>query len=145
VENVHIGASCSANEVQIYKSLFQEFCDVFTWSYEEMPGIDPDIVVHEIKTYLDAKPIRKRLRPVHPRKAAAIKLKVENFLKADFVYLVALTDWVSNLVLVTKKQGTISMFVYIIGISTRLVPRTIIQPLSLTRSFTTVLGVNSSL
>jgi hypothetical protein len=59
VENVHIGASCSHDEVVTYKSLFQEFCDVFTWSYEEMPGIDPDIVVHEIKTYLGAKPIRQ--------------------------------------------------------------------------------------
>jgi hypothetical protein len=45
VENVHIGASCSNDEVFTYKSLFQEFCDVFAWSYEEMSGIDPDIVV----------------------------------------------------------------------------------------------------
>jgi hypothetical protein len=30
MENVHIGASCSADEVRTYKSLFQEFHDVFT-------------------------------------------------------------------------------------------------------------------
>jgi hypothetical protein len=58
VENVHIRASCSTDEVVTYMSLFQEFCDIFTWSYEEMPSIDPDIVVHKIKTYLDAKPVR---------------------------------------------------------------------------------------
>jgi hypothetical protein len=29
VENVHIGASCSTDEVHTYKALFQEFCDVF--------------------------------------------------------------------------------------------------------------------
>jgi hypothetical protein len=57
VENVHIGASCSHGEVVTYKSLFQEFHDVFAWSYEEMSGIDPDIVVHEIKTYPYAKPV----------------------------------------------------------------------------------------
>jgi hypothetical protein len=51
VENVHIGASCSTDEVVTYKPLFQEFRDIFPWSYEEMPGIDLDIVVHEIKTY----------------------------------------------------------------------------------------------
>jgi hypothetical protein len=34
IENVHIGASCSNDEVVTYKSLFQEFCDVFAWSYE---------------------------------------------------------------------------------------------------------------
>jgi hypothetical protein len=29
VENVHIGASHSLDEIQTYKALFQEFCDVF--------------------------------------------------------------------------------------------------------------------
>jgi hypothetical protein len=34
VKNVHIGASCSNDEVVTYKSLFQEFHDAFAWSYE---------------------------------------------------------------------------------------------------------------
>jgi hypothetical protein len=55
VENVHIGASCSTNEVVTYKSLFREFRDIFAWSYKEMPGIGPDIIIHEIKTYPGAK------------------------------------------------------------------------------------------
>jgi hypothetical protein len=92
VENVHIGASCSPDELVTYKSLFKEFHDVFAWSYEEMPGIDPDIVIHEIKTYPDAKPVQQLLRPVHPRKEAAIKLEVEKILKVGFIYPVALTD-----------------------------------------------------
>jgi hypothetical protein len=58
VENVHIVASSFDDEVVTYKAIFQELCDVFAWSYEEMPRIDPDIVVHEIKTYPDAKPIQ---------------------------------------------------------------------------------------
>jgi hypothetical protein len=85
-ENIHIGASCSQKMIQIYKALFQEFCDIFAWSYEEMPGIDPSIVVHEIKTYPDAKPIKQRLRQMHPRKVAAIKAEVEKLLKAGFIY-----------------------------------------------------------
>jgi hypothetical protein len=112
VENVHIRTSCSTNEVHTYKSLFQEFCDVFTWSYKEMPGINPDIVVHEIKTYPDAKPIRKRLILVHLHKFVAIKHEVEKLLKTSFVYPMALIDWVSNLVSVNKKQVTIRVCVY---------------------------------
>jgi hypothetical protein len=107
VENVHIGASCSSDEIVTYTSLFKEFCDIFAWSYEEMSGIDPEIVIHEIKTYPDAKPIQQRLRPVHPHKADAIKLEVEKLLKVGFIYPVDLTDWVSNLVPIDKKQGTI--------------------------------------
>ena len=41
VENVHIGANCSPEEIAIYTALFKEFHDVFSWSYEEIPGIDP--------------------------------------------------------------------------------------------------------
>jgi hypothetical protein len=110
-ENVHIGASCSLDEIVTYTSLFKEFCDIFTWSYEEMPGIDPAIVVHEIKTYPGAKPIWKRLHPVHPRKAATIKLEVEKLLKAGFIYPVALTEWVSNPVPIDKKGGNIRVCV----------------------------------
>jgi hypothetical protein len=111
VENVHIRTSCSSNEVITYTSLFKEFRDIFAWSYEEMSGINPEIVIHEIKTYPDAKPICQRLRPVHPRKMAAIRLEVEKLLKCSFIYLVALTDWVSNLVPIDKKQGTIHVCV----------------------------------
>ena len=64
-------------------------------------------IVHEIKTYLDAKPVRKKLRQVHPRKAVAIKEEVEKLLKVGFIYLVPLTEWVSNIVPMNKKQGTI--------------------------------------
>jgi hypothetical protein len=76
-----------------------------------MLSIDLVIVIHEIKTYPSAKPVWKCLRPVHPCKAAAIKLEVEKLLKDDFIYPVALTDWVSNLVPINKKQGTIRVCV----------------------------------
>ena len=72
-----------------------------------MLGIDPKIVVHEIKTYLDVKPIRKILRPIHPRKATAIKAEVENLLQAGFIYPIPLTYWVFNIIPITKKQGII--------------------------------------
>ena len=76
-----------------------------------MPSIGPRIVVHEIKTYGGAKPVRQKLHPIHPKKVAAIKLEVEKLLKASFIYPVPLTEWVSNIVLVTKKQGTIQVCV----------------------------------
>lgn len=98
IENIHIGASCTDDEIQNYKALFQEFREVFSWSYEEMPGIDPSIVVHEIKTYPDAKPIRQFLRQIHLRKVATIKAEVEKLLCAGFIYPIPLTDWVSNIV-----------------------------------------------
>ena len=46
VENIHISANCSPEELAIYTTLFNEFRDVFSWSYEDIPGIDPYIVEH---------------------------------------------------------------------------------------------------
>ena len=68
-----------------------------------MPGIDPHVVGHEIKTYPNAKHVWQRLRAVNPRKAPAIKAEIEELLNAHFIYPVPLTEWVSNLVLVDKK------------------------------------------
>jgi len=91
-ENIYIGASFSPSDIETYKTLFQEFCDVFSWTYEEIIRIDPNIVVHEIKMYPDVKPVWQCLPPVHPKKAALIKSEVEKFLYASFIYLVPLTD-----------------------------------------------------
>lgn len=34
IENIHIGASCTIDEINTYKTLFQESCEIFSWSYE---------------------------------------------------------------------------------------------------------------
>ena len=49
----------------------------------------------------------RKLRQVHPRKATTIKEEVEKILKAGFIYPIPLTEWVSNIVPVNKKHGTI--------------------------------------
>ena len=41
----------------------------------------------------------------------AIKAEVEKLLKASFIYPVPLTEWVSNRIPITKKQGTIRVCV----------------------------------
>lgn len=58
VENIHVRKSCSPLELDSYHTLFHEFRDIFTWSYEEIPSIYSSIVEHEIKMYLDVKPVR---------------------------------------------------------------------------------------
>jgi hypothetical protein len=107
MENVFVGADFSPEEIQIYIDIFKEFRDVFSWSYEKIPGIDPKIVEHEITMYPDAKLVRQNLRPVNPKKETTIKIEVEKLLKAGFIYPIHLTQWVSNPVPVNKKQGTI--------------------------------------
>lgn len=72
-----IGADCSPTEIAAYTALLKEFHDVFAWSYDEMPGMDPAIVEHHIYTWLDVRPIRQKQRPIHPGKRAAIQAEIE--------------------------------------------------------------------
>ena len=64
-ELIALGASCTAQEVEEYKTLFKEFCDVFAWSYTEMPGLDPAIIEHHIDTWPDVPLVRQKQRPIH--------------------------------------------------------------------------------
>ena len=50
-----------------------------------MLGIDPSILVHEIKIYPMDKLVRQKLRQVNPRKATAIKAEIEKLLKVGFI------------------------------------------------------------
>ena len=68
-----------------------------------MLGIDPRIVEHEIKTYPNAKLVRQHLHAMNPRKAPTIKAEIEKLLKSNFIYLIPLTEWVSNPISVDKK------------------------------------------
>ena len=58
VEEIMLGAYFSPEEVDAYKALYQEFCDIFTYSYTEMLGLDPSIMEHHIDTWPDVAPIR---------------------------------------------------------------------------------------
>jgi hypothetical protein len=107
IENAYISANYEPEEIHIYIDLFKELCDVFAWSYEEIPRINPHIFKHDVKTYLDGKPIWQILRDVNPRKAPAIKVEVEKLLNFSFIYSVPLTEWVSNPIPMNKEQGTI--------------------------------------
>jgi hypothetical protein len=50
VEEITIGVACTPQEITTYKALFQEYRDIFAWSYTEIPSLDPSIVEHRIDT-----------------------------------------------------------------------------------------------
>ena len=40
--------------------LLRDYVDVFTWSYEDMPGLDTDIVVHRVPLVEGCKPFKQK-------------------------------------------------------------------------------------
>ena len=61
--------------------------------------------------YPNVKPVHQRLHPIHPKKFVSIKAEVEKLFLAGFIYPAPLTEWVSNIIPVMKKQGTIRVCV----------------------------------
>ena len=42
-----------------YFELLMEYKDVFAWTYKEMPGLDPTIVVHRLAIKQGVRPIKQ--------------------------------------------------------------------------------------
>jgi hypothetical protein len=103
IEEITIGTTCTPQEVTTYKALFQEYRDIFAWSYTKMSSLDPSIIEHYIDTWLDITPVRQKQRLLHPSKASTIKAKIDKLHVAGFIYPIAYTSWVSNPVPINKK------------------------------------------
>jgi hypothetical protein len=83
---VKIGAQCFEEEKKKFMDLFQEFRDVFTWSYEDLRGFDPRIKKHVIPIKEGKKPVRQKQRPVNPALEATIRKEVEKLLNAKTIF-----------------------------------------------------------
>ncbi|RVX11222.1 hypothetical protein CK203_019783 [Vitis vinifera] len=68
--------------------LLRSYLDVFAWSYEDMPGLDPSIVQHHLPTLPHARPVKQKLRRLHPRWSLQILMAPEDMEKTTFI-----TEW----------------------------------------------------
>ncbi|KAH9313053.1 hypothetical protein KI387_028088, partial [Taxus chinensis] len=62
-----IGQSLDTLEQATFTTFLHARNQAFSWSYADMPGIDPDIAVHNITLKPDSKPVKQKLRKMHPR------------------------------------------------------------------------------
>ena len=62
-----ISSPLSTDERDKLIHLLMSYLDVFAWSYEDMPGLDPSIIQHHLPTLPHARPVKQKLRRLHPR------------------------------------------------------------------------------
>ena len=91
--------------------LLKEYKDVFAWDYEEMPGLDPNLVTHKLNVDPKAKFVKHPTRKYHLDVEEKIKFKVSKLLKVGFIEEIKYTEWLANVVLVKKKGGQIRIYV----------------------------------
>ena len=78
--------------------------DVFAWSHEDMPGIDPSVIVHKLNVNPDSSPVRQKKRAFAPERDKAVAEKVRKLLEAAFIREVYYPDWLANVVMVRKNN-----------------------------------------
>ena len=57
-KEVKIGTTLSPTTRKELIDLLQDYNDVFAWSYQDMPGLDTDIVVHRLPLREECAPIK---------------------------------------------------------------------------------------
>jgi ribonuclease HI len=79
--------------------------DVFAWSHEDMPGIDPAIISHRLNIDPAAKPVKQKKRNFAPERNKAIAEEIDKLMDADFIREVHYPEWLANVVMVKKPTG----------------------------------------
>ena len=99
-----MGNTLITSEKDALLALLKEFKEVFTWSYEDMSGIDTDIVQHYIPTDPTMKPVKQKLRRIKLEWTLKIKEEMEKQYSAGFLRVVDYLEWLANVVLVPKRM-----------------------------------------
>ncbi|KAI5411503.1 hypothetical protein KIW84_056545 [Lathyrus oleraceus] len=66
VPMVRIGALLEESVKKGLIELLREYSDIFVWSYEDMSGLDTDIVQHFLPLKPECVPVKQKLRRTHP-------------------------------------------------------------------------------
>uniref|UniRef100_A0A2N9G8J0 RNA-directed DNA polymerase n=1 Tax=Fagus sylvatica TaxID=28930 RepID=A0A2N9G8J0_FAGSY len=100
-----IGTNLSVDDRQGLVTLLMGFRDVFAWSVYEAPGVSPDLACHSLNISGDAKPVSQKRRKLAPERAEIVAKEVERLLEANAIRSVQYPTWLSNTVVVKKKNG----------------------------------------
>ena len=96
LEEINIGTDDDPRPIFISKYLSKESKeeyhkflstnrDVFAWSYEEMPGLDPTVAVHKLAVRKDVPPVKQGQRRYRPELLPQIEAEVDKLIAAGFI------------------------------------------------------------
>ena len=78
--------------------------DCFACFHANMPGIDPEIIMHKLQVNPLHQPVRPKRRKFAPERDAIINDEVKSLLDAGFIREVQYPEWLANVVIVKKKN-----------------------------------------
>jgi len=79
--------------------------DLFAWSAADLSGVDPQVVVHKLSIYKEARYVSQKKRKLEEERWLTPKIETEKLLNAGFIEEAHYTTWLSNVVLVKRANG----------------------------------------
>nr|XP_027102809.1 uncharacterized protein LOC113724064 [Coffea arabica] len=86
-------------------SLIKDHRDIFAWSADEVVGVPPELMTHQLNVNPQARPVRQKRRHFGPERSKAISDEVDKLLPAKMIHEVQYPTWLSNPVMVKKDTG----------------------------------------
>ena len=84
-KEVKIGAFLHPDVKSRLIKLLKEYVDIFAWSYQDIPGLDTNIVEHHFLLKPECPPIKQKLRRTHPDMEVNIKEEVLKQVNVGFL------------------------------------------------------------
>ncbi|XP_038716516.1 uncharacterized protein LOC120009859 [Tripterygium wilfordii] len=100
-----VGTSLPIPEKESLIRMLRRNVGVFAWTPYEMPGLDPELVVHRLNVKPGFKPVIQKGRRSAVQHTEAVVKEVENVLEAKAIREVQYPELLSNTVVVRKNDG----------------------------------------
>lgn len=108
---IRVGTDLGSDLKIMIVDLLREHKDIFAFSAEDMPGINPKTVTHKLNVIKGSKPIKQRLRNYSAEKSKAVSEEVKKLKDAGFIEPCKYPEWLANVVMVKKPNGSWRMCV----------------------------------
>ncbi|XP_021817131.1 uncharacterized protein LOC110759386 [Prunus avium] len=102
---VWIGTLLNATLRAEFIQFLRQNSEVFAWSYNDMPGISPDVINHKLSISPVFKHVRKKRRSYDAERYEAMKNEVDKLMTIGFIREAIYPDWLANFVMVRKPKG----------------------------------------
>ena len=84
-KEVKVGSNLEPSVKQRLIQILHDYVEVFSWSYEDMPGLDTDILVHHLPTKEDYPPVKQKVCRMRPDMSEKIKAEVMKHFNTGFL------------------------------------------------------------
>ena len=100
-----IGTLLTKKEKDDMMAFLRKNKDVFAWSHRDIPGVDPEMAMHSLNIDPKFPPVRQKKRRFAPERNKIVSDEVDRLLETDAIEPCHYPDWLSNVVVVKKKNG----------------------------------------